>query len=62
MKIDTSLLVLIATVFTFGMLILMMFQPIPEKNIQIMLAFGSFVLGYFFGSSVKKPTPPGNQP
>lgn len=54
MKIENSFLMLIATVFTFMILILMIFKQVPTGNKEIVLAFGSFVMGFFFGSSATK--------
>lgn len=54
MKIDNSFLMLVATVFTFAILVLMIFKQIPTENKEIVLAFGSFVMGFFFGSSATK--------
>lgn len=58
MEIKNSWLMLIATVATFIILILLMYQPIPDANAQIFLAVSSFVLGFFFGSSTNKARPP----
>ena len=60
-------LMLIATVGTFALLAGLMFFPLPDKNAQTFLALASFVMGFYFGSSVNKipqstPPPQGESP
>jgi hypothetical protein len=58
MQFDKTLLTLIATVGTFVLLVLLMFQPLPKDNAQIYLAVITFLLGYYFGSSNRTAVPP----
>jgi hypothetical protein len=57
METKSNPLMLIATLGTFLLLGLLIFFPIPDANAQIFLATSSFVLGFYFGSSVNKPRP-----
>lgn len=51
-------LMLIATIGSFILLTLLLFFPLPDKNAQTFLALASFVMGFYFGSSVStKPQP-----
>ena len=44
-------LMALSTIGTFVILILLIFNPLPEKNAQIFLSIATFLLGYYFGSS-----------
>ena len=44
----------IATVFTFLLLFLLMYVPIPKDNVTIFVALGSTITGFYFGSSYQK--------
>lgn len=50
---------LVATMFTFALLILLVFFPVQETNKMIILAIAGPTLGYFFGAALKQPAPPG---
>jgi hypothetical protein len=54
MEFKNGWLMLVATIGTFILLVLLIFNPLPEKNAQIFLAISTFVLGFYFGSSVGK--------
>jgi len=58
MEVKNSWLMLIATVGTFILLALLLFFPLPDKNAQTFLALASFIMGFYFGSSVNKQRPP----
>ena len=60
-------LMMVATIGSFGLLTLLIFFPLPDKNAQTFLALASFVMGFYFGSSLNKtpqqtPLPQGESP
>ena len=52
-------LMALATVCSFGLLYVMMWQPIPDKNNQVFVFLLGLVCGFFFGGVIKQATPPG---
>ncbi len=52
-------LMILATVASFGLLYVMVFVPIPEKNVQVFVFLLGLVCGFFFGGAIKQATPPG---
>lgn len=54
---QNATLLFIATLGSFILLGLLIFFPLPDKNAQTFLALASFVMGFYFGSSVNKQRP-----
>ena len=52
-------LMALATVAAFGLLYVMIFVPIPDKNVQVFVFLLGLVCGFFFGGAIKQATPPG---
>ena len=46
----------IATVASFVLLGLLLFFPIPDKNVQVFIFLAGLVCGFFFGASIKQPS------
>ena len=49
-------LIMVATVLSFGLLYLLAFKEVPDKNIQLFIFLAGMVCGYFFGASLKQPS------
>ena len=52
-------LMALATLASFGLLFVMVFYPIPDKNVQVFVFLLGLVCGFFFGGAIKQATPPG---
>ena len=47
-----------ASLLAFGLLYLLAFKEIPDKNIQLFIFLAGNLCGFFFGSSINKPRTP----
>ena len=49
---------LMATALSFGLLYMLMFKEVPDKNIQLFIFLAGSLCGFFFGSSINKQKTP----
>ena len=50
-------LMVLATLASYGLLYVMIFNPIPDQNVQVFVFLLGLVCGFFFGGAIKQ-TPP----